>query len=75
MGIWQGTYQHAELRWWDAQGNLLLAGSEQAEQAQQRADEEYQARRAVIPRLLGMGLTAEQVAAALDLSVAEVEER
>jgi hypothetical protein len=34
LGIWQGLYQNAELpwlRWWDAQGNLLLTGEERAE--------------------------------------------
>lgn len=69
LGIWEGTYQNVELpwlRWWDAQGNLLLAGSE-------RADQERQARQAAIPRLLEMGLTPEQVAEALDLPVAEIE--
>ncbi|BAY12463.1 Uma2 family endonuclease [Calothrix sp. NIES-2098] len=33
LGIWQGLYQNAELpwlRWWDAQGNLLLTGEERA---------------------------------------------
>jgi Uma2 family endonuclease len=34
LGIWQGMYQNAELpwlRWWDAQGNLLLTGHERAD--------------------------------------------
>ncbi|MGB8698336.1 MAG: Uma2 family endonuclease [Thermosynechococcaceae cyanobacterium] len=48
LGIWQGQYQTLDLpwlRWWDAQGNLLLTGHEQvalerdrADQAQQKAD-------------------------------------
>jgi Uma2 family endonuclease len=45
LGIWQGTYQNAELpwlRWWDSQGNLLLSGAERAQQEQQRADREQQ---------------------------------
>ncbi|MFB2974602.1 Uma2 family endonuclease [Aerosakkonema sp. BLCC-F183] len=52
LGIWQGRYQNLELpwlRWWDANGNLLLAGSERAELerqekelAQQQAEEERQ---------------------------------
>jgi Uma2 family endonuclease len=42
LGIWQGYYQNLELpwlRWWDAQGNLLLTGQERAERlaAQLRA--------------------------------------
>ena len=45
--------------------------ADSAEQAQQA---EFQARRAAIPRLLGMGLSAEQVAEALGLSVEEVRE-
>ncbi len=45
--------------------------ADSAEQAQQA---EAQARRAAIPRLLGMGLSAEQVAEALGLSVDEVAE-
>ncbi|XZN89930.1 MAG: Uma2 family endonuclease [Microcoleus sp.] len=43
--------------------------ADSAEQAQQA---EFQARRDAIPRLLGMGLSAEQVAEALSLSVEEV---
>ena len=34
LGIWQGRYQNLELpwlRWWDAEGNLLLTGAERAE--------------------------------------------
>jgi len=41
LGIWQGEYQNMQLpwlRWWDLQGNLLLTGSERAEQEHQRAD-------------------------------------
>ncbi|MEG4226347.1 Uma2 family endonuclease [Microcoleus sp. N9_B2] len=45
LGIWQGTYQNAELpwlRWWDSQGNLLLTGSERADREQQIAQQERQ---------------------------------
>ncbi|MEG4459095.1 Uma2 family endonuclease [Microcoleus sp. N9_A1] len=52
--------------------------AESAEQARQQAEQarqsEFQARRAAIPRLLGMGLSAPQVAEALGLSVEEVTE-
>lgn len=68
LGLWQGAYQNQDMkwmRWWDAEGNLLLTGEERAEQ-------ERQARQAAIPRLLEMGLTPEQVAAALDLPLSEV---
>ena len=76
------------LRWWDEEGNLLLIGDERAqlerlrgeqqreraESAEQARQAEFQARRDAIPRLLGMGLSAEQVAEALGLSVEEVTE-
>ncbi|HEY9294869.1 MAG TPA: Uma2 family endonuclease [Phormidium sp.] len=76
------------LRWWDEEGNLLLIGDERAElerlrgeqqreraeSAEQARQAEFQARRDAIPRLLGMGLSAEQVAEALNLSVEEVAE-
>jgi hypothetical protein len=42
LGIWQGFYQNLELpwlRWWDAQGNLLLTGQERAERAELRAEQ------------------------------------
>jgi Putative restriction endonuclease len=69
VGIWQGRYQNAELpwlRWWDIEGNLLLAGEE-------RAQQERQAKLDAIPRLLQMGLDVEQIANALGLSIAEVQ--
>lgn len=76
------------LRWWDEQGNLLLIGDERAkleglraEQERQRAESaeqalqiEAQARRDAIPRLLSMGLSVEQVAEALSLTVEAVRE-
>ncbi|MEG4985692.1 Uma2 family endonuclease [Microcoleus sp. BR0-C5] len=76
------------LRWWDEEGNLLLIGDERAElerlrgeqqreraeSAEQARQAEFQVRRDAIPRLLGMGLSAEQVAEALSLSVEEVTE-
>ncbi len=76
LGIWQGMYQNMAapwLRWWDAEGNLLLEGDERAEQERQRAEQERQARLDAIPRLLGMGLEIEQIANALGLAIAEVQ--
>jgi Uma2 family endonuclease len=59
-----------------------LRGEQQREREQERLREsaeqarqaEFQARRDAIPRLLGMGLSAEQVAEALSLSVEEVSQ-
>jgi predicted transposase YdaD len=76
LGIWEGSYQNQSmrwLRWWDSEGNLLLTGSEQARLEGQRADRAQQAQRDAIPQLLAMGLSVEQVAGALSLSVADVE--
>ncbi len=84
LGLWQGSYQNQTqvwLRWWDEQGNLLLIGDERAELEQARAEQERQraqsaeqAQRDAIPRLLAMGLSVEQVAEALSLSVEEVRQ-
>lgn len=74
------------LRWWDREGNLLLIGSESAEIERERAEIEREratiereraeiaekAQQDAIPRLLGLGLSVEQVASALSLSVEQV---
>jgi Uma2 family endonuclease len=76
LGIWQGTYQNADLpwlRWWDVEGNLLLNGEERAEQAQHQAEQAQQARLDAIPRLVELGLEIEQIATALGLAIAEVQ--
>ena len=54
LGIWQGLYQNAELpwlRWWDAEGNLLLTGDERAEIEKQRAEIEREKRERVVNKL------------------------
>jgi hypothetical protein len=41
LGIWQGRYMHQSLpwlRWWDAEGNLLLAGDERAQKEAARSE-------------------------------------
>jgi len=42
LGLWQGSYlnnpEQLWLRWWDANGNLLLIGREEAELEKQRAE-------------------------------------
>ncbi|MGD1900792.1 MAG: Uma2 family endonuclease [Geitlerinemataceae cyanobacterium] len=69
LGVWQGLYQNQDqlwLRWWDSDGNLLLTGTERAEKAER-------SQREAVSRLLEMGLSREQIAKALGLSLAEVE--
>ena len=70
LGLWQGSYQNQNqlwLRWWDCEGNLLLMGWEKAEKVKRSL-------RDAIGQLLNMGLSKEQVAAALGLTIAEVQE-
>jgi Uma2 family endonuclease len=84
LGLWQGTYQNQTqlwLRWWDKEGNLLLIGSERAEIEHERAQQEREraevaekAQQDAIPRLLELGLSVEQVASALSLSVEQVSQ-
>lgn len=74
IGLWFGEDRGLErqwLRWYDAQGNWILTPTEAAEQ---RADRIERAQQEAIPRLFGMGLSAEQVALALGLSVEEVNQ-
>ncbi|NET62545.1 MAG: hypothetical protein F6K47_42550, partial [Symploca sp. SIO2E6] len=49
--------------------------SKRAQQESQRAEQESKERRDAIPRLLALGLSVEQVAQALNLSVEEVKHR
>jgi Uma2 family endonuclease len=76
LGTWQGSRDNRNgywLRWWDENGELLLWGSELAAKERQRAEQAEQARRDAVPQLLQMGLSVEQVAQALSLSVEEVQ--
>ncbi|MGH8002292.1 MAG: Uma2 family endonuclease [Brasilonema sp.] len=64
LGIWQGWYQNADLpwlRWWDAEGNLLLTGEERAEVERQRAEVERHKRERIVEKL--RALSPEQLAA------------
>jgi hypothetical protein len=66
LGIWQGVYQNSDLpwlRWWDANGNLLLTGWETSEQekliAQQEkliAQQERQKNEILIAQLRAAGI-------------------
>ncbi|MEL7242178.1 MAG: hypothetical protein AAGM40_07500, partial [Cyanobacteria bacterium J06573_2] len=80
VGTWNGIVEDdnaAWLRFYDADGNLVLlpeeAEKQRADSEQQRADSERQARFNAIPQLREMGLSVEQIAQALSLSVEEVE--
>ncbi len=44
------------LRWWDADGNLLLWSAEQSEQAQQRAEREHLRAEALAAQLWELGI-------------------
>jgi predicted transposase YdaD len=65
------------LRFYDKAGNLISLPEEAQEQRaiaqEQRANTERQARLDAIPQLLQMGLSVEQVAQVLSLTVEEVE--
>ena len=76
------------LRWWDKNGNLLLTGSERAElekgraerereradRQQERADRLAREKIDAVGNLQQLGLTVEQIASALSLSVEEVNQ-
>ena len=64
LGIWQGTYLGVELpwlRWWDAQGNLLLSGTEKAQQAESKLEQERLRAERLADRLRAMGIDPEQM--------------
>ncbi len=63
LGVWSGNYQGIQgqwLRWYDRSSNWVPT--------------EAEARRAAIPRLAALGLTAAQIAEALMLPLAEIEQ-
>lgn len=68
LGIWQGDYANQILpwlRWWDAEGNLLLSGDERAKQEAQRADDEAQRAEQETQRANDEAQRAERMAAKL----------
>ncbi len=78
LGVWQGRYQDIEgqwLRWYDADGAWIPTQRERGQLAEQQAQAEAEARRSAIPRLAKMGLTVVQIAEALDLPLAAVEQQ
>ncbi len=83
LGIRFEWQLRTELRLYSPTGEQFLSSVElaqraeqaqrQAEQAQQRAEQAEQTLREAVPRLLALGLTVEQVAESLGLSVAVVQ--
>ena len=71
LGIWQGQYGNMEapwLRWWDAQGNLLLSSDEQSlllssqlKEEQQRGEQERQRAERLAERLRQLGVNPDEV--------------
>ncbi|MEM7797208.1 MAG: Uma2 family endonuclease [Cyanobacteria bacterium P01_C01_bin.118] len=77
LAVWEGIRENRPgywLRWWDDQGNLLLWGNELSSQERQRAEQAEQTRNAAVFKLLSMGLSAQQVAEALNISENDVIE-
>jgi Uma2 family endonuclease len=67
-----GSISREILTWYDASGIRYLPPEEIVNQERQHAEQERQARLNAVVNLLNMGLSAEQVAKALSLSVEEV---
>ncbi|MBD1833645.1 Uma2 family endonuclease [Cyanobacteria bacterium FACHB-472] len=64
LGIWQGRYTNMEfpwLRWWDAQGNLLLDGTEIAQLAQSQLEEERDRAQRLAERLRAMDVNPDEL--------------
>jgi predicted transposase/invertase (TIGR01784 family) len=66
-------YAQQERQRAEAESQRAESESQRAEAESQRADRAEQTQQDAIPRLLSMGLTVEQVAQALSLSVEEVQ--
>ncbi len=82
LGLWQGQYQGVEgkwLRWYGANGEWIPTDAEAKQLAQTEVETERSAREAAeakltsaIPQLLSLGLTPDQIAASLGLTIAQV---
>jgi Uma2 family endonuclease len=62
LGTWQGSRENRTgfwLRWWNENGELLLWGSELAEQERQRAEQERQRAERLAAQLRAMGVEPE----------------
>ena len=85
LGVWEGTRLERTgywLRWWNPEGQLLLWGEELTEQERQKAEQERQKaeqerqkaeqiQRKAVSKLSELGLSVEQIAETLDISVEE----
>lgn len=63
LGVWQGSRESRTgfwLRWWDADGNLLLWGIERVEQERHRAEQERQRAERLAAQLRAAGLEPEE---------------
>lgn len=59
LGIWQGEYQSMNLpwlRWWNAEGSLLLVGEERAILAEQQFQGERQRAENLAAQLRALGV-------------------
>lgn len=79
LGIRRAQYRSGEIQrellyWYDQNGQRLQPPEELLAQERQRADRAEQVQRAAIAQLLAMGLSREQVAQTLGLSIQEVNQ-
>jgi Uma2 family endonuclease len=75
LGVWQGFHQGFEgrwLRWYDAAGEWIPSAPEAQQTAETALAAERSARRSAVPRLVSLGLTPDQIAETIGLSLEEV---
>ena len=76
LGLWEGERQGRTglwLRWWNAEGELLLWGEEAAEREKNRADEAEKVQAKAIAKLTDLGLDEAQIAETLGLALETVQ--
>jgi hypothetical protein len=76
LGVWSGSYGGFEgqwLRWYDNQGEWIPTAIEQTEIERSARTQAEAKLTAAIPQLIGLGLSVEQVASSLGLTIAEVQ--